>query len=153
MITDYCCRCFVNTFLFFREYPACCLAFAIPYLSWLIHKSIGGSGGHGKFKESMLRWMARLLRKDELSISPRCFITSSHIRLPKLPSENKGVHMYSPKIREEYIPVLYKIAKERRKPMTVIVNEMIAESLAKQQESDNVTEPEDSKGENNKSGY
>ncbi len=34
--------------------------------------------------------------------------------------------MYSPKIKAEFIPVLYRIAKERKKPMTAIVNEMMA---------------------------
>jgi hypothetical protein len=49
--------------------------------------------------------------------------------------------MYSPKIKEEYIPVLYRIAQKLKKPMTAIVNDMIAESLRKQENEvqDNVT--------------
>ena len=43
--------------------------------------------------------------------------------------------MYSPKIKEEFIPVLYKMAKDRKKPMTAIVNAMIAESLKKFEEA------------------
>ncbi len=33
--------------------------------------------------------------------------------------------MYSPKIREEYIPYIYKLARHTGKPMTHIVNEII----------------------------
>jgi len=32
---------------------------------------------------------------------------------------------YSPKIKEDYIPVLYRIAKEQKIPMTKLVNRMI----------------------------
>ncbi len=39
--------------------------------------------------------------------------------------------MYSPKIRKEFIPVLYRMAKNRKKPMMAIVNDMIAEALKK----------------------
>jgi hypothetical protein len=39
--------------------------------------------------------------------------------------------MYSPKIKEEYIPVLYKLAKTRGIPMTHLVKEAIDEFLSK----------------------
>ncbi len=39
--------------------------------------------------------------------------------------------MYSPKIKENYIPVLYKIAKARGLPMTHIVREALDEYLNK----------------------
>ena len=39
--------------------------------------------------------------------------------------------MYSPKIKEEFIPVLYKIAKARGMPMTHIVREALDEYLNK----------------------
>ncbi len=39
--------------------------------------------------------------------------------------------MYSPKIKENYIPVLYKIAKARGLPMTHIVREALDEYLRK----------------------
>ncbi len=39
--------------------------------------------------------------------------------------------MYSPKIKENYIPVLYKIAKARGMPMTHIVREALDEYLKK----------------------
>ena len=39
--------------------------------------------------------------------------------------------MYSPKIKEDYIPVLYKIAKVRGLPMTHIVREALDEYLNK----------------------
>ena len=38
--------------------------------------------------------------------------------------------MYSPKIREELIPKLYRIGKERKKPMTVIVDEFLKLAIA-----------------------
>ncbi len=50
--------------------------------------------------------------------------------------------MYSPKIKPQFIPVLYRLAKDRKKPMTVIVNDMIAASLKKQESevNDNAAE-------------
>lgn len=33
--------------------------------------------------------------------------------------------MYSPKIREDLIPVLYQMGKEQRKPMTKVVDEIL----------------------------
>jgi hypothetical protein len=38
--------------------------------------------------------------------------------------------MYSPKIAEELIPKLYKLGKEKKKPMTHIVNEILKEAIA-----------------------
>lgn len=40
--------------------------------------------------------------------------------------------MYSPKIREEFIPALYQLGKELKKPMTVVVNEIIGKALTEQ---------------------
>ena len=40
--------------------------------------------------------------------------------------------MYSPKINEEFIPALYRLAKGRKKPMTQLVNEIIGNYLADQ---------------------
>jgi hypothetical protein len=37
--------------------------------------------------------------------------------------------MYSPKIRKDYIPILYKIAKSENIPMTHLVNEIISDYL------------------------
>lgn len=34
--------------------------------------------------------------------------------------------MYSPKISEDLIPLIYKKAKEKKKPMTKVVNEIIS---------------------------
>lgn len=39
--------------------------------------------------------------------------------------------MYSPKISEDLIPDLYKLGKARGKPMTKIVNEILAKALEK----------------------
>ncbi len=44
--------------------------------------------------------------------------------------------MYSPKINEEFIPVLYRLAKEQKKPMTQLVNEIIGKYLAEQGKED-----------------
>ena len=38
--------------------------------------------------------------------------------------------MYSPKVREDLIPVLYRLAKLRGMPMTMLVDGMLRESLA-----------------------
>lgn len=40
--------------------------------------------------------------------------------------------MYSPKIKEQHIPTLYRLGKHKKKPMTYLVNEAIAEYLAKE---------------------
>jgi len=42
--------------------------------------------------------------------------------------------MYSPKINEEHIPVLYQLGKKLKKPMTVVVNELLKEALTQHQE-------------------
>ena len=39
--------------------------------------------------------------------------------------------MYSPKISEEFIPYLYKEAKEKKIPMTELVNNIIKKSIKK----------------------
>lgn len=41
--------------------------------------------------------------------------------------------MYSPKIKEQHIPTLYHLGKRKKKPMTCLVNEAIAEYLAKEE--------------------
>lgn len=38
--------------------------------------------------------------------------------------------MYSPKISEELVPVLYRLAKERKMPMTRLVDGIISQALA-----------------------
>ena len=43
--------------------------------------------------------------------------------------------MYSPKIYEPYIPVLYKLKKQRGIPMTALVNEIIGKYLEEQNET------------------
>lgn len=44
--------------------------------------------------------------------------------------------MYSPKISEMLIPVLYKEAKKRGVPMTTLVNRIIAKEVEKLQKGD-----------------
>ena len=39
--------------------------------------------------------------------------------------------MYSPRIKEKYIPWLYRDAKNKGKPMTTIVNDIVEEYLVK----------------------
>ena len=38
--------------------------------------------------------------------------------------------MYSPKINDKFIPMLYRIAKEKKVPMTRVVNQVVREYLA-----------------------
>jgi len=40
--------------------------------------------------------------------------------------------LYSPKIAEDLIPVLYRIAKAKRKPMTQVVSEILKDALAQE---------------------
>jgi len=44
--------------------------------------------------------------------------------------------MYSPKINEEFIPALYRLAKERKQPMTQLVNGIIGNYLADQRKEE-----------------
>ena len=37
--------------------------------------------------------------------------------------------MYSPKIKEEFIPVLYRLAKEQKVSMTRLVNDLVASGI------------------------
>ncbi len=46
--------------------------------------------------------------------------------------------MYSPKINEKHIPALYRLGKKEKKPMTQLVNEAIAEYLAKEDNKNKV---------------
>ena len=39
--------------------------------------------------------------------------------------------MYSPKIKEDLIPVLYKLARQEGKPMTSLIDEMLRTEIAK----------------------
>lgn len=39
--------------------------------------------------------------------------------------------MYSPKVKEDLIPILYKLAKQELKPMTALVDEMLRIEIAK----------------------
>ena len=50
--------------------------------------------------------------------------------------------MYSPKIKEDLIPVLYKLAKQERKPMTALVDEMLRAEIAKRNGQVNQTNDE-----------
>jgi hypothetical protein len=43
--------------------------------------------------------------------------------------------MYSPKISEKHIPILYQPGKHVKKPMTYLVNEAITEYITKSYES------------------
>ena len=50
--------------------------------------------------------------------------------------------MYSPKIREELIPRLYRLARGLNMPMTRVVNALLAHGIARVEEGvENITEP------------
>lgn len=42
--------------------------------------------------------------------------------------------MYSPKISEKFIPMLYRLAKAQKRPMTFLVNQAVEQYLAKEKE-------------------
>ena len=52
--------------------------------------------------------------------------------------------MYSPKIKEDLIPILYKLAKQEGKPMTVLIDEMLRAEIAKR--NGQVNQPESEAG-------
>ena len=39
--------------------------------------------------------------------------------------------MYSPKVKEDLIPVLYKLSKQEEKPMTALIDEMLRAEIVK----------------------
>ena len=39
--------------------------------------------------------------------------------------------MYSPKVKEDLIPILYKLAKKEGKPMTALIDQMLRAEIAK----------------------
>lgn len=41
--------------------------------------------------------------------------------------------MYSPKISEHHIPTLYHLGKQKKTPMTKLINQAIAEYLSKEE--------------------
>lgn len=44
--------------------------------------------------------------------------------------------MYSPKVREDLVPILYKLAKQEQKPMTELVDEMLRAEIAQRNGQD-----------------
>ena len=50
--------------------------------------------------------------------------------------------MYSPKIKEDLIPILYKLAKQEGKPMTALIDEMLRAEIAKRNGQVNQTSNE-----------
>ncbi len=40
--------------------------------------------------------------------------------------------MYSPKVKEDLIPVLYRLAKQQGRPMTKIIDEILREHLKRE---------------------
>ena len=46
--------------------------------------------------------------------------------------------MYSPKVREEFVPVLYRLGQQRRVPITRLVEEALHDYLARQGLTDEV---------------
>lgn len=51
--------------------------------------------------------------------------------------------MYSPKISEELVPVLYRIAKSEKKPMTQLVNKILKDELQRRNSHDSQRSIED----------
>jgi hypothetical protein len=49
--------------------------------------------------------------------------------------------MYSPKIPDPLIPVLYRLAQDRKQPMTVVVSELLLTALEEANLPDNLTIP------------
>ena len=49
--------------------------------------------------------------------------------------------MYSPKISEDLIPTLYQMSREKRKPMTKMVNEILREKIASYQKTEKENQP------------
>ena len=45
--------------------------------------------------------------------------------------QGKEIKMYSPKIKEDLIPILYKLAKQEGKPMTALIDQMLRAEIAK----------------------
>ncbi len=48
--------------------------------------------------------------------------------------------MYSPKIKEDLVPYLYKIAKRQKKPMTKVVDELLRRQVIQRYYADKESE-------------
>lgn len=59
--------------------------------------------------------------------------------------------MYSPKIKEDLIPVLYQLAKQQKIPMTLLVDQFVRGGL-KKQKAEGATQGLLKGGEHNKIG-
>ena len=51
--------------------------------------------------------------------------------------------MYSPKVKEDLIPILYKLAKQEGKPMTGLIDEMLRGEISKRNGQVNQTSSEE----------
>ena len=45
--------------------------------------------------------------------------------------QEKEIKLYSPKVKEDLIPILYKVAKKEGKPMTALIDEMLRAEIAR----------------------
>ena len=77
------------------------------------------------FREEAKRWL-KALKIARIILEDQGYQTAHVEAMEKL---IRRKIMYSPKIKEEFIPVLFRIATWRRIPMTKIVNQIIREYL------------------------
>ena len=77
------------------------------------------------FREEAKRWL-KALKIARIILEDQGYPTTHIEAMEKLIRRRI---MYSPKIKEEYIPVLFKMSASRRIPMTKLVNEIIRDYL------------------------
>jgi hypothetical protein len=87
------------------------------------------------FKREAKRWLralkiARIILEDE-GCHPRILEEMEHMIRRSL--------MYSPKIKEEFLPMLFKISASKGVPMTKLVNQIIRDYLEENYPSTGVT--------------
>ena len=59
-------------------------------------------------------------------------IVSMQTDLHNFKFEDRGITMYSPKINEKHIPILYQLGRRVKRPMTHLVNEAVTEYLSRE---------------------
>jgi hypothetical protein len=63
-----------------------------------------------------------------------------------LNKDRKETMMYSPKIDEDLIPILYRLAKQEKKPMTKLIDEMLRAEIERRNVQDRPQETEEVTG-------
>ena len=77
--------------------------------------------------------VSKILNKDKI-LWYNILERDMKVSLSYFLNHKKGAIMYSPRISTSLIPIIYKKAKQEKKPMTKIVNDILREKLNEKSE-------------------